>query len=542
MRRPPFRSLVVVVVAFALSACATDTSPTAPQPSPPTPTPTVAAATPRVPPTPRFVTATPTSVVVPSLPGPPAAHVVAYDFNRLPDTQTISDYGDPKVLAYIIANWPHTQATAPICSRSETTRVPGVSSFITDDAGWMICALYAMKGIQVKQLYKTEDGGVSWTLISETQIGGRGGRIPTTLPDGGMVDDLFFADAAHGWLSVDQESGPSDYQAFSHSYLLATDDGGRSWRPVFVTDGQDRITHIAFKSSTDGYLAVLDPLTRLEVVLSTQDGGATWMQIYPAPVADDLWHFVDAQHGVGSGTLLDPAAILITEDGGMTWRQVGSLRNGKIGTVIALSFPDPLHGWAAVQYDRTSAVLRTTDGGVTWTPIFPDGAKSANFAYSGFLLDGQTGYAFTVDGQAWITHDGGNTFQPTNEFAPRSSPVPTIRAQTGRSPLAFQLYTYYPPGSSGWVRIPLVDEIDGFHIEDGIHTRDTVRSCDSRQARNCQILLFVSVNGGDWTRYDLGAVLPLRVQFDGNVMRWMGRPAGPLYRTDDGGQSWTQIR
>lgn len=109
--------------------------------------------------------------------------------------------------------------------------------------------------------------------------------------------------------------------------------------------------------------------------------------------------------------------------------------------------------------------------------------------------------------------------------------------------MAFQLFAYYPfPRDYEWTQIPLRDEADGFSIEGTLQTREILQSCDHRQTRGCQILLFVSVNGGERTRYDLGAALPLRMQFDGNVMRWMGRPAGPLYRTDDDGQSWTQIR
>ncbi|MGI8857056.1 MAG: WD40/YVTN/BNR-like repeat-containing protein [Thermomicrobiales bacterium] len=313
-----------------------------------------------------------------------------------------------------------------------------------------------------------------------------------------------------------------------------------------MTNGRDRITDVAFKTATEGALAVLDPLTRQEVVLATQDGGVTWTQPYPAPAPNNLWHFSDAQRGIGAGTLLDPAAILISEDGGAAWRQVSTLRDGHAGEVTRLSFPDSLHGWAAVAYEKfgsapTMKLFRTTDGAATWTAVSLNSAKDSAFAASGFLLDTQHGYAFTEGGQAWVTHDGGETFQPTDEFAPRSSPIPTIRAQTGRPPLAFQLYAYYPYGN-GWAQIPLVDDVDGFYIEGSLQTRDVLQGCDHRQATSCQILLFVSVDGVAWTRYDLVSVLPTHIQYDGGALRWMGRPAGPLYRTDDGGQTWTQIR
>jgi photosystem II stability/assembly factor-like uncharacterized protein len=388
-------------------------------------------------------------------------------------------------------------------------------------------------------------------LINETQPGSLGGRVPTTLPQSGTIGNLFFLDELHGWLSVDQDSSDVVVEVnFLHSGLFATDDGGRSWRPVFVTNGQDRITGIAFTSPTEGYLADLDPLTQLEVVLSTRDAGATWTQIYPSSVPNNVWRFIDARHAVGAGTLLDPATILTTEDGGVTWRQVGSLRDGNDGTVIQMSFPDLLHGWVIVQYDagngRTYALSRTTDGGATWTTLSPGRIGLDYAAYDVSFQGARNGYVSTVDGRISVTHDGGDTFQAANTDGSRAAPVPGIRAQTGRPAMQFQVYILVPFSGPlpdhGWAQIPLTDEVDGFSIADAPQTRDRVRGCDHRQATSCQILLFVSVDGATWTRYDLSAALPLRVQFEGNAMRWMGRPAGPLYRTDDGGQSWTQVR
>ena len=448
MRRMSPRFLSVAALCLALSACAINEPPTTPQPSSPAPTITVATATPSATPTPRFVTATPTPVVVPSLPVG-CYRIVSPRFMHLADTETISDYSDPKSGEFLRANMsinrPPFQPPQTLCEESETPHIAGASSFITPNTGWMMCGLFAQRQFQIKQLYKTEDGAVHWTLINETSPGSLGGRVPTTLPRAGTIGSLFFLDDLHGWLSVDQDSSEVVVEENSlHSGIFATDDGGGSWRPVFATNGQSRITGIAFKSPTEGYLADLDPLTRLEIVLSTHDAGTTWTQIYPSLVPNNAWHFFDAQHAIGAGTLLDPAAILTTEDSGISWRQVGSLRDGNDGSVIRSNFPDLLHGWVIVQYDagqgRTYALSRTIDGGTTWTTLSPGRVGFDYAAYYVSFQDARNGYVSTVDGRISVTHDGGDAFQATNTDGSRASPVPGIRAQTGMPTMQFPVY------------------------------------------------------------------------------------------------------
>ncbi|MGI8857057.1 MAG: hypothetical protein ACR2JW_15015 [Thermomicrobiales bacterium] len=203
MRRYSPHLYIVAALCFVLSACATDEPPAVLQPSVPASILTVTPATPTVAPTPRFVTATPTPVVVPSLPGPVAARVISPHFTRLPATQTISDFGDPQIIDYLRANSPtNTPHFQPPCEQSETAHIWGASSFITADIGWMLCGRANFKDSQVKQLYKTDDGGIHWTLISATSSGDQSRRIPKTLPEGGLIGYLFFVDEGHGWLSV----------------------------------------------------------------------------------------------------------------------------------------------------------------------------------------------------------------------------------------------------------------------------------------------------------------------------------------------------
>ncbi len=564
MRRIYYPIFAVAAFCFALSGYLVGTTRTvsiAPTPLPPTGTPfSTPTSAPTLTPRPqRFATVTPIPISVPTLRGPTDARVVSSRFDYAADVHPYPYDDEAEVRRYL------TQPTAVSPSPSqvqshlplilcgdESFRIAGKSTFISQDIGWMLCAGFSMKNQQAKRLYRSEDGGKQWTLINTSQFGGDDGTLPNTLPDGGSIASLYFLDASHGWMGLNSNSEVVEINWHASS-LLSTDDGGVSWKPVPITNGQSSITDIAFTTPREGIVAVQDPIIHQRIVLATHDGGVTWEQPYPKASPNLLWQFVDTQHGFGAGTLLDPAAILATDDGGVAWHGVSTLRDATAKTsVIALSFPDALNGWTILSYDssasRYTQLFHTTDGGKTWMSQSKGNGQIGNISAVTFK-DARNGIVASYGNGIWITDDGGMSFRPFDSAVPQ--PPWQIAGQTaaGKPALTFELYLYnpYPPpyATPGWTRIPIREDIDGFQIEDGVHTRDVVAGCDRRKfsgIERCQAMLFVSVNGGPWTRYDLGDALPARVQFEGERLRWLGRAAGPLYRTDDGGESWVQVR
>gem|GEM_PF-4542832 len=147
----------------------------------------------------------------------------------------------------------------------------GVSaySFIAASVGWVICigpgtSTVTAIGYMDKQLFKTNDGGLHWTLIATTTTDG---RLTDGLLPPGYLGDLYFLDESHGW-----------YSEVRHGTLHATSDGGRSWQRLPGLGGV-AVVGVHFISPEFGSVLNMDagPFR----LMTTSDGGRTWVQRYP---------------------------------------------------------------------------------------------------------------------------------------------------------------------------------------------------------------------------------------------------------------------
>jgi len=131
--------------------------------------------------------------------------------------------------------------------------------------------------------------------------------------------------------------------------VVVTDDG-RTWtarhngsEPMFSVDAVD----------ADHAWAVGQ-----NVVLATTDGGRTWRPVgEPGQGMLRIVDFIDAQNGWGATA----GHLYRTTDGGRTWTRADAPCGGE-----AVCFTGPDDGWAA----EGPHVYRSTDGGDTWQPAF----------------------------------------------------------------------------------------------------------------------------------------------------------------------------
>jgi photosystem II stability/assembly factor-like uncharacterized protein len=203
---------------------------------------------------------------------------------------------------------------------------------------------------QPVEIFRTVDGGGTWTLIYSTSAF----ATPT-------VRSLEFQDARRGWLVLDDG-------------VIRTDDGGDTWfdyplpgtTPSLIraTSADPATTWaVAFSSEYgDGD----------NTLLKSDDGGRTWRQV---PIPDDqspqLVTFVDALHGWYLAYVCAPGVcdqrLFRTDDGGDTW--TGYHLSDRTYPLQML-FVDPLNGWLSgtVCEDLvcTGAILHSADGGRTW--------------------------------------------------------------------------------------------------------------------------------------------------------------------------------
>jgi photosystem II stability/assembly factor-like uncharacterized protein len=141
---------------------------------------------------------------------------------------------------------------------------PGPFSFITPSTGWVVCPTGGGAGIEIKKVFRTDDGAQSWTQVSQTDNG---------LPASSYSVALFFLDSNHGWLG----SAKGD--------LLTTRDGGKTWQALPRLGDLTEIRAVQFFTPEKGYIIAADYSKKVSHVLETTDGGQTWTELFVSPSA-----------------------------------------------------------------------------------------------------------------------------------------------------------------------------------------------------------------------------------------------------------------
>jgi photosystem II stability/assembly factor-like uncharacterized protein len=221
----------------------------------------------------------------------------------------------------------------------------------------------AAAGSSAQSLWRSDDGGRSWRLVSRTRTAGPPDRA---LPFGCDKTGVGFATPARGWAGGDCAGGPA--------FLYRTDDGGRAWRRLRLA-GLGRcaceVSPPRFSSPRDGAFAVTGfpqeggrPVVR---VYWTRDGGAHWRATRPPAGRIGVADVVDGSTawvvGTRRGVVRSPFDRLFrTADGGRTWHTTALPFDGQADAIDAVS--------ATTAFAVTPrGLVRTVDGGRTWRPV-----------------------------------------------------------------------------------------------------------------------------------------------------------------------------
>jgi photosystem II stability/assembly factor-like uncharacterized protein len=128
-------------------------------------------------------------------------------------------------------------------------------SRVTAAFGFVGCALEPSAGQQLKPLFVTHDGGRTWAPAR-----------PSRLPSSGYLSGLSFSSAQRGLL-IRGRLG-----------LSSTDDGGRNWQLLLLTDDVNAVTE-AQRVGSHGLAALLFTGS----LLYSRDEGCDWQTIYAGP-------------------------------------------------------------------------------------------------------------------------------------------------------------------------------------------------------------------------------------------------------------------
>jgi uncharacterized repeat protein (TIGR01451 family) len=235
-------------------------------------------------------------------------------------------------------------------------------------------------------MWKTTDGGVHWTPLTDAQ---------PSLAVGSIAIDPSNHSTIYVGTGEENFSGDSYYGAG----ILKSVNGGSSWTQIkgpFVGpfspngyDGGGRIGGLAIEPDNSSVIlaAVEMPIgfnTNLTAVYRTEDGGTTWTAVLP-PYQNPPPYF-----HYGTAVLFDPSngniayaalyydGVYKSLDAGKTWAHVNgtgsnifpSTNVGRIVLAIAPSSPTTLY--AGIQDTSTGGLLglfKTTDGGANWVKL-----------------------------------------------------------------------------------------------------------------------------------------------------------------------------
>jgi len=285
----------------------------------------------------------------------------------------------------------------------------------------------------------------------------------------------------------------------------------------------------------------------------TTDGGATWRDMSPPALPNrakgggancilDANHAWTTQNVGASLGLPDHVVVFATSDGGQTWRKGAPVAipgaapapgQPLVYVIDVLEFINDQDGWILIDTGPNSStpyvrtLYSTTDGGIHWSLVVSDSPRQGSALSQTAVGCSFTGMSFASTDDGWITwdctqtqgpgatagpvaiatHDGGSTWQPAG--------LPSF--PTG------QICNASPPLFSGNLGVlPVWCGADGttiFTTADAGKTWSETKAPFSAQVSEVD---FVDVSTG----------FAFNNRCNGN----------DLYRSTDGGRSWTAVK
>ncbi|HKF76987.1 MAG TPA: hypothetical protein VKF59_12645 [Candidatus Dormibacteraeota bacterium] len=241
-------------------------------------------------------------------------------------------------------------------------------AFATARAGWLLEATGDASGEVPAALWRTSDGGGSWSRLPTPDLTGLGGPA-----------DLRFVDSERGVLAVTGDGAAL--------VLLATGDGGATWRPAAELDvppPRPPVFAVELASAGPRVLAVVEgfggvppagrPGPAQVYTAASADAGHTWTTLRAGPQTG-----VESRpgvQGVDRLLVLDGLRIWTSGDGGATWavrparlpdalEPIGAVSGGQRSLFVLaaeLGPPGPLPIAAR-------SLLRSSDDGAHWAPV-----------------------------------------------------------------------------------------------------------------------------------------------------------------------------
>ncbi len=254
---------------------------------------------------------------------------------------------------------------------TESVYTPGVD-FATEQLGFRAA---------MDRIYKTTDGGQSWTNIlsgrAETMsfssatsgwYSGEGNGFVYRTTDGGTSFSPVAIPFKVMWKQLFSPSETNVWVTGYYNQMVRTRDAGATWQEIRLPIFPDyAVRSLEFVSPSIVFLYVNTPSTSTSAnqVWRSLDAGDTWQQVLAIDYKEGL-NDVHART-VNHTWVASRQTIYRTTDGGKNWEKPKFMPT--VANVDRVAFYDEQIGWAIASLPDVShkSLLVTRDGGVTWT-------------------------------------------------------------------------------------------------------------------------------------------------------------------------------
>jgi photosystem II stability/assembly factor-like uncharacterized protein len=223
-------------------------------------------------------------------------------------------------------------------------------------------------GVTDKQpLYRTDDGGVTWTPVITPGIEAVAGICGIDILPQKRV---FQGEAvmSHIVHAAGRVGGPA--------MILRSLDSGKTWTVLDLSKQAGMILDVKFFDANNGFVCAATKSDLGEgqaLILRTADGGKTWTPAYTSGrKLENCWKMNWPSRKVGYATVQsyndDPTntkrIIVKTIDGGKTWKE-SPLVTAPGVQQFGIGFVDEMRGWVGCR----AGGYETRDGGKNWNPV-----------------------------------------------------------------------------------------------------------------------------------------------------------------------------
>ncbi|MGH3300428.1 MAG: WD40/YVTN/BNR-like repeat-containing protein [Streptosporangiaceae bacterium] len=258
----------------------------------------------------------------------------------------------------------HWSAGTPIAGSA-----PSLLDFAGPDRGWLLEDLGAAMQQEAATLWRTTNGGMTWSLAAKTPPLAQPPSIASALPASCDKTGLAFASAQVGWITSVCNSLPGA--------ILVTTDGGAHWAtqpvplPMLDCPSGCDVQPPLFAGPTT--FLQIDAYPSAAYLLVSDDSGGAWT-VRRLPAGAGAYPRV-AFFGPADGVAVSAESqgvigpdFYLTRDGGLSWTAVVQGRH--FGTSGAsFDFVSPQLGFTWIAGEQQ--LYRTADAGRTWTAVVP---------------------------------------------------------------------------------------------------------------------------------------------------------------------------